>query len=82
MISSTNIVQIWPEELAGGFKLVDTLVFFFTMILAKKKQKANCSDKHKEIQYKRISGNKMAFRVFQNTSADVINRWITTPTEI
>lgn len=74
MISSTNIVQIWPEELAGGFKLVDTLVFFFTMILAKKKQKANCSDKHKEIQYKRISGNKMAFRVFQNTSADVINR--------
>ena len=76
MISSTNIVQIWPEELAGGFKLNSrySSLFFFTMILAKKKQKAKCSDKHKEIQYKRISGNKMAFRVFQNTSADVINR--------
>ena len=75
MISSTNIVQIWPEELAGGFKLNSRYSsLFFTMILAKKKQKAKCSDKHKEIQYKRISGNKMAFRVFQNTSADVINR--------
>ena len=77
MISSTNIIQIWLEELAGGFKLnsrYSCFFFFFTMILAKKKQKANCCDKHKEIQYKRISGNKMAFRMFQNTSSDVINR--------
>ena len=32
------------------------------MILAKKKQKENCRDKHKEIQYKRISGIKIAFQ--------------------
>ena len=66
MISSTNIIQIWQDKLAGGFKLNSRhFLFFFTMILAKTKQKANCSDKHKEIQYKRISGNKMAFRMFQ-----------------
>ena len=63
MISSTNIIQIWPEELAGGFKLNSRYsCFFFTMILAKKKQKANCSDKHKEIQYKRISEKKIKWR--------------------
>ena len=76
MISSTNIIQIWPEELEGGFKLNSrySCFFFFAMILAKKKQKENCRDKHKEIQYKRISGNKIAFRMFQNTASDVINR--------
>ena len=58
MISSTNITQIWSEESAGGFKLNSRYPYFFVIILAKKKQKANCSDKHKEIQYKHISGKK------------------------